>query len=355
MAQFADLESRYHQLDGQHARGEIDDTTFVGAVNALRTTDEEGRWWQIEAGSGHWLCWDGQVWQRATPPGRSHAAPFQASHQASPILSGIPGSPSEIAGGQAGAVSLTALPGYLSISWAAMAKQTVAGIPMRLFTALKAAIVAWLAHTYLMAVTNEGFQDTTWVGKFISSDGYETQTLYSWAVGGGFLWFIWSKLRASGFIAGIRRAFALPQALLPHFRQAQKPNFIALGLGLTAGYCTSIYISMQMQLALSFWSLTTLGTAFPLLLASPIAGLASGAARFLPPTLPALSGPEGVAWPAAVQVGCLGLAAGLFSAAPWEWGTTVAWAIVLGSVGAIITQGGKATPISPRVSLFIGA
>jgi len=352
MSQFADLESRYRQLSGQHARGEIDDNAFIGAVNALRTTDGEGRWWQIEAGSGRWLCWDGQAWQHATPPGQSRAEPAQAAPANRRTPHDIP---EGITGEQAGAVSLTALPGYLSISWAAMAQQTIAGIPMRLVTALKAAIVAWLAHTYLMAVTNEGFQDSSWVGKFISSDGYENQALSSWAVGGGFIWFIWSKLRSSGFIAGIRGAFALPQTLLPHFRQAQKPNFIALGLGIAAGYYISGYFSIQIQLAASFWSLTTLGTAFPLLLASPIARLASGATRFLPPNMPAISGPEGVAWPAAVQVGCLGLAAGLFSVAPWEWGTTVAWVIILGSVFAIITQGGKTTPISPRASLFIGA
>ncbi|HQG28726.1 MAG TPA: hypothetical protein PLY73_09210, partial [Candidatus Ozemobacteraceae bacterium] len=237
----------------------------------------------------------------------------------------------------------------------AVAKQTLAGLPMRLFTAVKAALVAWFVHTYLMAVTNEGFQDSSWAGKFIACDGYKDQAVYAWTIGGGFLWFVWSRLRASGFAAGLRRVLAVPGSLLPHFRHAQKPNFAALGCGIFAGYYASSYISMQTQLAVSFWSLTTLGTAFPLLLASPVAGLVSGAARFLPPNAAPAGGFAGIAWPAVIQVGCLGLAAGLFSQAAWEWGTTLAWAIIIGSVFAIVTQGGKAVPVSPRVSLLLGA
>lgn len=346
MSRFAELDARYRHLAERHARGEVDDNAFVEAVNDLRTTDDKGRWWQIEAGSGRWLCWDGKSWQPAEPP-----RAMRESGRGSP---GIPGELAGAAAGQAGAVSLTALPGYLSISWTAMAKQTVAGIPVRLFTAIKAAIVAWFVHTYLMAVTNEGFQDSSWAGRFIASDGYQDQALYSWAVGGGFLWFAWSKLRASGFAAGIRRALGIPQALIPHFRQAQKPNFIALAAGIVAGYYISGYFSDQTQLAVCFWSLTTLGTAFPLLLASPVAGLVSGVTRFLPPAAAAGAGLGSTAWPSVVQVGCLGLAAGLFSQSAWGWGETVSWVIIIGSVFAIITQGGKATPLSPRMSLFIG-
>lgn len=355
MSTFSDIEKQYQQLAGRHARREIDDAAFVEAVNALRTTDGEGRWWQIEAGTGHWLCWDGHAWQRATPPGEPRIHVEEAGRRSNARATGVAGEAAGSTAGQGVPVSLAALPGYLTISWTAMAKQTVAGIPLRLFTAIKAAVVAWFAHTYLMAVTNEGFQDSSWAGKFIACDGYQDQAAYAWAVGGGFLWFVWSRLRAFGFMPGLRRALAVPGSLLPHFRQAQKPNFIALGAGIVAGYCASAYISTQMQLAVSFWSLTTLGTALPLILASPIAGIASGAGRFLPPNVAPAGGFGRIAWPAIIQVGCLGLAAGLFSQAAWEWGTTLAWAIIIGSVFAIVTQGGKATPVSPRMSILIGA
>ncbi len=354
MSTFSDIEKQYQQLAGQHARREIDDGAFVEAVNALRTTDREGRWWQIEAGTGQWLCWDGQAWRRATPPGQRRAGVAESRRRPDAGPAGIVGEAAGTAAVQGGAVSLAALPGYLTISWAAVAKQTVAGVPLRLFTAVKAAIVAWVVHTYLIAVTNGGFDPSSWVGTFIASRGYEERALYSWTVGGGFLWFVWSRLRASGVWNGIRQTLSLPGTLLPHFRQAQKPNFVALACGLVGGYYISTYLSGQMQLAVSFWSLTTLGTAFPLLLASPVAGLAGGIARLLPSNAMPSGGMRGIAWPSIIQVGCLGIAAGLFSRADWEWGSTVAWAILIGSVLGIVTQGGKATPLSPRVSFFLG-
>lgn len=357
MSTFRDLEHRYRELAGQHERREIDDAAFVEAVNSLRTTDETGRWWQIEAGTGRWLCWDGRAWEQGTPPAaRKREAPSAGRHQepsSNGISAGVEAVPAAAAA--VGAVSLASLPGYVTISWTAVVKQTVFGLPMRLFTAIKAAIFAWFAHTYLMAVTNEGFQDSSWAGKFIACDGYQDQAIYPWAVGGGFLWLVWSRLRTTGFVAGLQRAFAVPGSLIPHFRHAQKPNFVALAAGIFAGYYISSYISMQMQLAVSFWSLTMLGTAFPLLLASPVSALVSGAARLLPTNVAPVAGIAGIAWPAVIQVGCLGLAAGLFSQAAWEWGTTLAWAIIIGSVFAIITQGGKAVPVSPRVSILIGA
>ncbi len=357
MSTFSDIEKQYQQLAGQHARREIDDAAFVEAVNALRTNDREGRWWQIEAGTGCWLCWDGRSWQQGTPPGARKREARTDGRQQEPGPGGIPAGVAAIpaAAGGAGIVSLAALPGYLTISWTAVVKQTLLGLPMRLFTAIKAAIFAWFAHTYLMAVTNEGFQDSSWAGKFIACDGYQDQATYTWAVGGGLLWFAWSRLRASGFAAGLQRALAVPSSLLPHFKHAQKPNFVALGCGIFAGYYISSYITTQTQLAVSFWSLTTLGTAFPLLLASPVAGLASMTVRLLPPNVAPAGGFAKIAWPAVIQVGCLGLAAGLFSQAAWEWGTTLAWAIIIGSVFAIVTQGGKAVPVSPRASIFIGA
>ncbi|HOY66561.1 MAG TPA: hypothetical protein PLP29_06705 [Candidatus Ozemobacteraceae bacterium] len=365
---FRDLENRYQQLARQHARGSIDEQAFIEAVNGLRLTDDDGRWWQLEAGTGRWLCWNGQSWQPASPPVTPTAgsegaqAPAAADRRSAHSNASRRSQESRARNDgdhpqpkvQAGAVSLAALPGLLTISWTAILKQTVLGIPLRLFTAVKAAIVAWFVHTYLMAVPNGGFQDGSWAGKFIASDGYADQAVYSWAAGGAFLWFVWSKLRASGFVNGIRQALALPATLAPHFRQAQKPNFVALGAGVVMGYYISGYFAMQTQLAVSFWSLTTLGTAFPMLLAGPVMGLVTGVTRFIPPdTLP--TGSLGkIAWPSVIQVGCLGLAAGLFSQARWEWASFVTWAILLGSVGAILTQGGKATPVSPRMSMFLG-
>lgn len=354
MSTFSDIEKQYHQLAGQHSRREIDDATFVEAVNSLRTTDREGRWWQIEAGTGHWLCWDGKAWQRGAPPGERRGGSEEPGRRPDAGSTGVAGEAAGFAAVQGGVVSLTTLPGYLTISWAAVAKQTIAGIPMRLFTAVKAAIVAWFVHTYLIAVTNGGFDPSSWAGPFIATRGNEDRALYAWSVGAGFLWFVWSRLRASGIWTGVRQTLSLPGTLLPHFRQAQKPNFIALASGFVGGYYISKYLSGQMQLAVSFWSLTTLGTAFPLLLASPVASLASGVARFLPPNMAPAGGIRGIAWPSIIQVGCLGIAAGLFSQADWEWGSTVAWALLIGSVLAIVTQGGKATPVSPRVSFFLG-
>lgn len=76
------------QLDGllaQWRAGTLTREAFAGAVNALRVTDEAGRWWQPDPGGNGWLCWDGAAWQPAIPPVAAPAPPPAAAVSPPPV------------------------------------------------------------------------------------------------------------------------------------------------------------------------------------------------------------------------------------------------------------------------------
>ena len=65
---FEELEDKYYELKGRHARGLLDDQAFQAAVDALTLEDEQGRLWTIDAESGTWYVSQGEEWVRAEPP-----------------------------------------------------------------------------------------------------------------------------------------------------------------------------------------------------------------------------------------------------------------------------------------------
>jgi hypothetical protein len=68
MMDFIQAEQQRQQLSGQLSREQITRDQYTAAINALRVTDPQGRWWQPDPGGPGWLAWNGSVWSPATPP-----------------------------------------------------------------------------------------------------------------------------------------------------------------------------------------------------------------------------------------------------------------------------------------------
>ncbi len=75
---FQDAEKIYRDLKQQNAAGKLSDTEFEAKVGELWCQDGQGNWWQIGVESGEWYIYDGQKWNKATPPS-APAAPAAPS------------------------------------------------------------------------------------------------------------------------------------------------------------------------------------------------------------------------------------------------------------------------------------
>ncbi len=375
MADFAGVRARYEQVRDLWRQGRMNQEAFIDQANQLRVQDEQGCWWQIDPRTGNWLCWDGSAWAFREPPaqtaapvlqpqeaqpgrgtsrrgGRHPQPPARHDPQAGQPAPGQPPGTFPPAAGPHDSVGqpadLSSLRGFLTIQWGSMHGQILLGLPGRLFTALVAGVTAWFLHTFLLAYINEGFDPDTWVGKFIACRGYEGPAIPSWTIGGGLGWYLWSRFRQSGIGGSISRLWAVPGTLLPAFRQPVGIAGAALGAGFAAGWLASGFLPMQSQLMISFWSLTLLASGLPFLLSGPVSSVGL---RLLQAAN--VRRPGEVDYVGGIQIGLLGLSGGLFSQAPWEYGTTLAAVLVIFGIYAILTQSRGGPAVSPRASLVL--
>jgi hypothetical protein len=72
---FIQAEQQRQQISGQLSRGEITRDQYTAAVNALRVTDPQGRWWQPDPSGTGWLVWSGSAWGPGVPPGAGGLQP----------------------------------------------------------------------------------------------------------------------------------------------------------------------------------------------------------------------------------------------------------------------------------------
>ncbi len=83
---FEEIQQRYRALTEQRRNGRLDPQAFSQAVQELRTQDAQGRWWQIDPGSGGWLLWNGSAWEPAELEATAAAPARPASPLRDPLL-----------------------------------------------------------------------------------------------------------------------------------------------------------------------------------------------------------------------------------------------------------------------------
>ncbi len=163
---FQQLRQKYQSLRRSRSMGKIDENKFIEEVNQLRCEDEQGNWWQIDPESGDWLLWTGNEWLPAKVEKR-----YQ------------PGSASD-AGGQV--ASAAELPGMISIAWGSLLRMIFGSLFGRLRVMITVAIMAFLLHTFLIAVGNNGYDKDSNISSMFSQLRSYNSTIFS----GELPWFI---------------------------------------------------------------------------------------------------------------------------------------------------------------------
>lgn len=83
-ARFVEAERQFQFYTAEYQAGRLDANAYNAAVNGLRVTDDQGRFWMQQAGSGAWHLWLGDRWIAATPyqappPVQPASAPVRAA------------------------------------------------------------------------------------------------------------------------------------------------------------------------------------------------------------------------------------------------------------------------------------
>lgn len=366
------LKQRYQKLRRSRSMGKIDQEKFLEEVNKLRFQDENGIWWQIEPENGDLLSWDGSEWKLAT---HKTASAKNSGSKASPPTS----SPAD--NNSKNSVESSQLTGILSINWTSLARQIVGRLFSRMKIMIIIGIMAFLLHTFLIAVGNDGYdKDSPISSMFSKLQAYAPRLLSGrlpffvdwtlgnfkvgsniaikrnvipatagWTLGGAVFFMAWRGFRTRGLFGGLGRLIAMPGRIAASCGPNVGVNLAGLVVGIIVANYFSDKLPHQSQNMLSFLSLGIMGSMIPLAFASILARLGNMVARQLKLKFLKKIGFSGLS-----QVMFLGLSAGMFSKSCWQHGPYLGWGLAIYTVYLIITRSGKALPVSGRVSTFLG-
>jgi len=90
-ARFVEAERQFQFFTAEYQAGRIGASAYNDAVNGLRVTDDQGRFWMQQAGSGAWHLWLGDRWIPATPyQAPPPVAPASAAANVPPVRLSTP-------------------------------------------------------------------------------------------------------------------------------------------------------------------------------------------------------------------------------------------------------------------------
>ena len=379
------LEQRYVRLRQELNTGQIDADSFVREVDQLRCQDRDGNWWQISAETGKWLIWNGSAWALPSAgqyletdgrggsrkPAESAQRPRRVDDSEQSVQPAYTGKEPK---------SAAELPGFVSFDLRGLLVQVVRNTFQRVRVMIVFGVIAFLLHTFLIAVGNDGFDKNSnismmfsrlgsynstvfggglpWyidytigdfqVGSHIAIKGNEWPAAFGWFFGGAMVFGMWRAFRNNGLINGLRRLFAMPNqvasACTPHLGL----NLAALAFGIVFSRWLSDKLPHQSQNMLSFISLGMVGSILPMALGSWLARFGTQMAGQV--GQPAL---KQVSYAGLSQLIFMGISAGMFSCSPWQYGPTFGWGLALYTLYLVLTKTGQVLPINSRVTSFL--
>lgn len=368
---FKQLQQKYQSLRRSRSLGKIDQHKFTEEVNQLRCEDEQGNWWQIDAESGEWLYWNGQEWLPGDPLAKHAGSASSAEKRYRPgSAAAADGEPVASAG---------ELPGLISISWGGMLRMVAGSLLGRMRVMITVGLIAFLLHTFLLAVGNNGYDKDSNISSMFSQLRSYNSTIFSgqlpwiikytigdfkvgsniaikrnevpatagWTLGGALLLMAWRGFRSRGIFGGLTRFLTLPRQIVSRCGPNLGVNLAGMALGIIfAGYLSE-KLPHQSQNMLSFISLGLIGSMVPLAFASILARVGNALATAFKAKFLRHVGFAGLA-----QVMFLGLSCGMFANSVWQYGPYVGWGLAIYTIFLILTHSGKALPISGRATML---
>jgi hypothetical protein len=356
--------------------GRITPEKFVEEVNKLRFQDKDGAWWQIEVESGDWLRWDGSGWQKAGNDQtglKSGSGPRKHAGAKSQVQGGSHQTDSQ-------AAQASELSGIISISWTSLLRQIVGSLFGRLRLMITVALIAFLLHTFLIAVGNNGYDKDlrissmfsqlraysprifsgqlpwfiNWtvgdfkVGSNIAIKRNEKEATAGWTLGGALLLLGWRGFRRNGVFGSLRRFLSMPKQIAASCGPHMGVNLAGLAFGVIVANYFSDKLPHQSQNMLSFLSLGLVGSMIPLAFAGVLARLGNLIASAMKFKIL-----QKIRYAGLSQVIFMGLSCGMFAKSVWQYGPYVGWGLAIYTIFLIIARPGKAVLVSNRVSLFL--
>jgi MFS family permease len=247
MTNSQEMESRYASLKQARDKGSITDLQFRSDVAQLRLQASDGFWYQIDPGDGHWLKWDGRNWKKAVMPAAQQQVPQQQVSQQQVPQQKVPR-------------KFFPLLGHILKTTLRTFKQQ---LPMMIFFG----ILGWLLHTYLLVVINEGFGESSFIGKFLATQKNGISGTIIWMVVSGILFgWIGQKLFSKG-----RKPPKSPP-LSTFFREAGGLALAAIaaaaGLSMIIGLAANTYGNLALAVGFGGIMLTQGGSVVGLLISS---------------------------------------------------------------------------------------
>lgn len=410
------LKQRYLQLRLDRNGGRIDEQTFISEVSQLRFQDKTDNWWQIDPQSGQWLIWDGSNWaqptseqklnmiepvvnattnqtnqsrQRNQQQNDSKKQKQDASRQGKNKDQNeqkLPEPNSSLNVGESQNITDTEatppsqLKGMISIDFKSLLSQTARNTFSRYRIMITAAVIAFLLHTFLIAVANDGFnkdskissmfgQLSSYYPKIFSSSlpwyidytignfsvgsntaivGNEVNATLGWLLGGALALGAWRAFLNNGFFGSLRRITGLPAQVAAACSPHMGVNLGAIFVGVWLARFFSDQMPHQAQNMTSFISLGLIGSIIPLVLSSYISRIGLHFADTL--KMPFL---RKVSYAGMTQLAFLGISAGMFSKSCWQYGPAIGWGLALYTTYLVVTRSNQTLPVSSQVCSFL--
>ena len=354
----------YLKLRRSRSMGKIDQSQFLEEVNKLSIQDENGIYWRVEPKNGDLLSWDGTNWNKANESNHLNSSQLGDSNQGNDNKK---------------KVEPTQLDGVIGISWFPLIKQIAFSIFSRIKLMLFVGVAAFLLHTFLIAVGNNGYNKNTpisdmfynlraysprlfsgwissavrWtignfqVGSNIAIVGNRVPATAGWTFGGAMLLMAWRGFRRRGLFSSIRRMFVMPKRVVNACGPNIGLNLLGLAVGVVFASFFSSLLPQQSQNMLSFISLGMVGSILPMAFGSILARLANMLIRSFK-----MKFLRKIKFTGLGQVIFLGLSAGMFTKSCWQYGPILGWALGIYTVFLVVTRSNKARPVSGRVATF---
>ncbi len=122
-----------------------------------------------------------------------------------------------------------------------LVRHLLARLPLAILTF----VPAWLVHTYLLVVKNEGFTPDTPLSSFINTSGNAASSVVIWGLTSAMVWSLLLSFLRCGPARTLQSLLAAPGRVIDLLRRNDKTELTALALGATAAMLLSDWFSVN--------------------------------------------------------------------------------------------------------------
>lgn len=223
---FKSAENEYLRLLQLNQSGKLSPDAFQAEIDKLRLQDDTGRYWCISR-DGSWLSWDGSQWVFHSKIQSNPYNPSKGQHQ-----KGNGGQSEKDQNTQPGKAADSLPESFIGLLLYILKKLPgtfLKRLPMMLLTGG----LAWVAHIYVMADLNEGFNMSrgNWYNPLLYNQSQKLSPMILWTAIGMALPSLLGVIFKGRIFSTIGRLFRIPSTLTRAYKSSGKAGLSMLLLG----------------------------------------------------------------------------------------------------------------------------